>query len=266
MCAMTYSYVCHDSFICVPWLIRMCAMTHSYVCHDSFICVPWLVHTCAMTHVACRTSQVVYRMKSFLESSGCRTHTLKTSGRQKETLQTHSNLCHDWFICVTICHMFDTTRSYVWHDSFTCVTWLMHMCAMTPSYVCHDSFMCVFGSAQVLKQSRKSPMTHPYVCHDSSICVTWLIHICDMTHPYVCHDSSIRVISLNHMRAMTHPYICHDSFTRRVPTLIHMRVMTHLVGHNSFKCVFNSSWALEQSRHKVGRAIVAGLFCGCFRK
>jgi len=48
MCAMTYSYACHDSFICVPWLIYMCAMTHSYVCHDSFIChinmvicVPW---------------------------------------------------------------------------------------------------------------------------------------------------------------------------------------------------------------------------------
>jgi len=34
------SYVCHDSFMCVPWLIHMCAITHSYVCHDSFICVP----------------------------------------------------------------------------------------------------------------------------------------------------------------------------------------------------------------------------------
>jgi len=40
------------AFICVPWLIHMCAMTHSYVCHDSFIyafCVPWLIHMCAMT-------------------------------------------------------------------------------------------------------------------------------------------------------------------------------------------------------------------------
>ena len=32
---MTYSYVCHDSFICVPWLIHMCDMTHSYVWHES---------------------------------------------------------------------------------------------------------------------------------------------------------------------------------------------------------------------------------------
>jgi len=43
------SYMYHDSFICVPWLIHMCAMTHSYVCHDSFICVPWFIHVCAMT-------------------------------------------------------------------------------------------------------------------------------------------------------------------------------------------------------------------------
>jgi len=31
----------------------------------------------------------------------------------------------------------------VWHDSFICVTWLIHMCDMTPSYVWHDSFICV---------------------------------------------------------------------------------------------------------------------------
>jgi len=39
-CAMTHSYVCHDSFIRVPCLIHTCAMPHSYVCHDSFIRVP----------------------------------------------------------------------------------------------------------------------------------------------------------------------------------------------------------------------------------
>jgi len=35
------------------------------------------------------------------------------------------------------------THSYVWHDSFTCVTSLIHMCDMTHSYVWHDSFICV---------------------------------------------------------------------------------------------------------------------------
>jgi len=44
-------HVCHDSFICVPWLIHMRAMTHSYVHHDSF----WSqrlhhCHTCTPPH------------------------------------------------------------------------------------------------------------------------------------------------------------------------------------------------------------------------
>jgi len=46
------------------------------------------------------------------------------------------------------------THSHVWHDSFICVTCLIHTCDMTHSYAWHDSF----------------------------IRLTWLIHTCDMTH------------------------------------------------------------------------------------
>jgi len=78
----TGTYGRHDSFIRVPWLIRMCAMTHSYVqhdsqdmqphmgdmthsyvCHDSFVCVPWLIHTCAMTH---KTYSHLYRISPYM--------------------------------------------------------------------------------------------------------------------------------------------------------------------------------------------------------
>ena len=38
-----YSYVRHDSFMCVAWLIHMCDMTHLDVWHDSFRCVTWLI-------------------------------------------------------------------------------------------------------------------------------------------------------------------------------------------------------------------------------
>ena len=55
----THSYVCHDSFICVPWLIVMCVITHLYVCHDSWLMTrshacyaSWLIHICVMT-VSC---------------------------------------------------------------------------------------------------------------------------------------------------------------------------------------------------------------------
>jgi len=41
------------------------------------------------------------------------------------------------------CPHCDRTHLYVWHDGFTCATWLVHMCDMTHSYAWHDSFMCV---------------------------------------------------------------------------------------------------------------------------
>ena len=62
-CDMTHSYVWHDSFICVTWLIHLCDMTHSYVWHGSFICVAWLIHTCdespPVRHESCHTYQRV---------------------------------------------------------------------------------------------------------------------------------------------------------------------------------------------------------------
>jgi len=86
---MRHSLYIHDSFICVPCLIRMCGMTHLYVCHDSFICVPCLIHMCAMPH---------------------------------------SYVWHDSFMCVPwLIHMCAVTHSYVCHASFVCVPWLIHM-------------------------------------------------------------------------------------------------------------------------------------------
>jgi len=35
------SFMCHDSFTCVPWRIRSCDVTHSYVCHNSFTHATW---------------------------------------------------------------------------------------------------------------------------------------------------------------------------------------------------------------------------------
>ena len=75
----------------------------------------------------------------------------------------------------------------MWHDSFICVTWLIHMCDITHSYVWHDSFICVTWLIHMCD------ITHAYVWHDSFICVTWLIHMCDMTHSYVWHDSFLCV-------------------------------------------------------------------------
>jgi len=80
-CDIIHSCVCHDSYICMKWLIRsrdgthayarhqflfinlilrhvleniwlinMCDMTHLHVWRDSFICAMWFSHICDMTH------------------------------------------------------------------------------------------------------------------------------------------------------------------------------------------------------------------------
>ena len=110
--------------------------------------------------------------------------------------------------------MHGTTHSYLWYDSFKCVTWLMHMCVnMTHSYARHDTF--------VLRDMTRT--SHSYVWPDLFVCATQLIHMCDMTHSYVWHS-----------------FIC---VTWLIPDLfvcatqpIHMCVnMTH--SHDSFVCM-----------------------------
>jgi len=74
------------------------------------------------------------------------------------------------------------THSSVWHDSFICVTWLIHLCDMTHSSVWHDSFICVtWLNVQVLGGTIVNTLTPSFGGHDSFILETWLISLCDMT-------------------------------------------------------------------------------------
>jgi len=103
----------------------------------------------------------------------------------------------------------DMTHSYMWHDSFIYVTWLIHICDMTHSYMWHDSFIC--------------DMTHSYMWHDSFLYVTWLIRVCDLTHSCAWRGLYLHRCFLQHlhlcetwlfrMSDMTHSYVRHESFT-----------------------------------------------------
>jgi len=99
---------------------------------------------------------------------------------------TRSHVWHDLFTCVTwLIHMCDMTRSHVWHDSFTCVTWLVHMYDMTHSHVWRDSCAGLWVCS--------NDMTHSHVWHDVFTLLTWLIHMCDTTHSFewVCVQHSV---------------------------------------------------------------------------
>jgi len=212
---------------------------------------------------------------------------------------THCNRPDDTIVTTRSCHV-NSSRSYaaalcarlrmcslfcdftwcssvlrVWHDAFTCVTWLIHLCDMTHSYMLRDSHKCVLSSATLLDNPASSRVTGRIpVCGMMHSCWTWLIHmlacwpwlihVCDMTHTCVWHDSYMCVTWLIHvcphlrdLRAwlihvcdMTHSYVWHDSFicvtwrihmcdkthVRLRAWLIHVCDMTH-VTQNSFICV-----------------------------
>jgi len=126
---MTHSSVWHDSFMSVAWLIHLCDLilqeNESYHRHDKWV----MSHVTWMSHVARDMNEV------------CRTRHEWVMSQQENKFVPWSNRL--WVCCSSSSYVCDTTHSYVWHDSFICVTWLIHMCDMTHSYVWHDSFICV---------------------------------------------------------------------------------------------------------------------------
>jgi len=231
MCDMTRSYTCrfpltgrqmwhvsfmyvHDSFICVTWLSHMCDMIQSYVWHDSFICVTWLIHTCDMTH-----SYVIQRDMR---------HTAVPP-------TIYSYVSYDSFIRVARAFVRPTwlIRMWdVWHDhSYVKIhlTWillhylirgaLIHMCICV-TYVWHDSFVCLTWLIH------RGDMTHSHVRHDSFICETWLIDMCDtmiirMSHMIHSHVRRVAWSFVGH----TYVCVCHTCVTR---VMWDMRLMTHI--------------------------------------
>jgi len=90
---ITHSYVWHDSFILEKCLIHMWDMPHSHVRHDSFIRDTQRIHTCVPGMPLCAIASVTWLI-----------HMCD---------MTHSHVWH--------------AHSYVWHDSFICVTWFIYV-------------------------------------------------------------------------------------------------------------------------------------------
>ena len=98
---------------------------------------------------------------------------------------------HDSFICVTwMIHKCDMTHSYAWHEWFINVTWRIYMCETTCSHVWHVSFICVTRDT-----------THSYAWQGSFICVTWLMHTCDIE---IAATAITHSLSLSHTHTNRH--------------------------------------------------------------
>jgi len=204
---MTHSYVRHDSFICVTWLIHMCDMTHSYVWHDSFICVTWLIHLCHDSFICltwlvdmCNVTDLrlhLFAKEPLIIELFCGKRYMKI--RHPMTLR--HPVCVTWAIGDANVGLFwenvglfweNVSDVYVWHDSYmllklVCVwdTWLIHVCDMTHWFVRRDLFICVTWLFQMCDSTfvccsnwcvcGTQDLTRSHVWCDYFIHVTWLI-------------------------------------------------------------------------------------------
>jgi len=242
MCDLTHSYVWHDSFICVTWLIHMghhsCRTWLIHTWHDSFI---W-----DTTHVghdsSIRDLSYSYVSHYLLQSTVAALERVMSSARSATQLQHHCNsvglhvplqsavaagaaegrLCgmtrscvwHDSFIhggqdsCIC-----DIAHSYMWHGSF--VTWLIRLCGMAHSYMWHGSFIYVTWLIHICD------MAHSCMWHGSFMYVTWLIHVCDMAHSHC--DTTLLVLRQDLLTYEKHFSLqCRDMTPSTVLCLVHM--------------------------------------------
>jgi len=206
--------VWYVSFVCEAWIIphaRHDLFIRETGCisnarHNSFLRETWLIPTWDMMHSKCKTWLIpmwdISRFKS--ETSDMTRLTYLSTSMSDSCVRHYLFICETWQR-----HDWDMTDFWylstsaqrgcaVWHDSFLCVTWLIHMCDVTHSHVRQETFIIEtwhisHTSARPCSVAALCDMTQSYVRHDLFLCVTWLNPMCDMTHSYVWHDPFICV-------------------------------------------------------------------------
>jgi len=162
MFIMTHSYLCHDSFICVPWLFHVCHDSFICVrwlfcvCHDSFIRVPWLFHVC---HDSFVMSWLIHARH---DSSIC--------------VMTHPYMPWLIFVCA-MTHQYMPWLIYICHDSSIYALTHLSVSHIDPSmrlmwliHMCHNSF--IKGCCRPISSQLQFTWLYTYSY------VLWLIHMC----------------------------------------------------------------------------------------
>jgi len=134
--------------------------------------------------------------------------------------------------------------SHVWHDSFICVSRLIHACDMT------DAYVWWFGLMHISYMSYTSCMTHSYAWHNSFLYVTWLICIFKMIQDVVRKDIAI-ALGISRARGMfvIYQYVCHISVCL---WYISMFVIYHM-SHTHTRYICDMSLVAHSERNSVSR-------------
>jgi len=174
-CDMIHSYVWHDSFISVTWLIHMCDMTHSYVRHDLFI-MTWhvCIHMCAVTHSYVGHDSVTCVLRDAFICVTWLSHVCvldfkpepKPKPKPKPRIWHRASSGMTFSLMTLHFHMYDMAHSYGSHGPFVSVT-----CLVAAQWWRWKQFHCT--SRMLSREMCRCDMTHSYAWHDSSVYVTW---------------------------------------------------------------------------------------------
>jgi len=125
---VTLSCAWHDSFMCAMRCIHVCDATHFHVWSNAYGCVLWIIYKCGVTH-----------SRVWRDSFTCDvTH----SCVWRDSFESQVPPLGSWLGAARrFVHgpTSDIKQSYVWCDSFICVTWPIYLC-LSYSCVWRDSY------------------------------------------------------------------------------------------------------------------------------
>jgi len=227
MCDLTHSYVWHESFIHATWSIQHTWPVRDVSTRLIHTCgIAWLVHTCDVTWLVCtrdRTHADVWHDSSTLGTWSIHSCDMTISYVCHDSLNTgmanqrHERIVVHVAMILVICewvmpptgmrHVTFMTQAwsiieimthwYVWHGSFTCVTWLMGSTSAIADVSCKTCEWSWYTYEWVMVHIRMSHGTHTnescyapewFMSHRHGLNEKWLDDTCDMAHSYVCHD------------------------------------------------------------------------------
>ena len=202
ICAMTHLYMCHDSFIYVPWLMirytadldyEPTAPNFHYTYYITYtlgrvhhICVPWLIHICDTTY------RQVHR--------GPRLCTRGTQLRLHLLHHIHVNCRCRVGARGHLCFPGAMTYSYI---CGTRIKWITCMYAMAYIFFTKQMFFCNHIFCEI-----SGAVTYSYICVPRIICDMTRLLEGDMTHS---HDG-----------ASMYSYTWHNTFEHRRTTFTFM--------------------------------------------
>jgi len=114
---------------------------------------------------------------------------------------THLHVWHGVFECGDMTQLYVTRLILIWHDSSTCLAWLIHVYHMTfhlslmtrehGSFVCEKTHLYVTRLIRMSQDSFVAALLTPIL---KEATLTRLVHMFGMTHPHVPHDFHLSLI------------------------------------------------------------------------